>query len=417
MGGRTIDIIGARTPWGIRLSLLACILGAWPPPVSAQTAIPVVGVWAGRMVIGNDTTEVRVVFSQDPFGGYAGAVAFRKGVEAPQSGRAELNQSPSGPLISMTFASGIRAEFRTRTQTRQSLAGEVRISAGPSLNREGRFELARESDDPDLAKLLSFTSGAAAVYVRGPGSNRTALQPRPIQRAFVASESSEASEIAKAAVLGEVGTAMTVKAGSSIVTSGIAGAGYFGAAAAAAGTALTLLHIGGPKDLKGFEFEFLRGERSSVSVLGQDVEIVVPVDPFLPVEVPISDIRPVLLRLDVTGKDQVRVLTTRSVLLKPNKRARSGDDSPDRNELSVQQSVIEIGIERKEGTTFVVRPNTALPSGEYAVIIFGRSTKGAYTENVPLRTQWTAEEIAKFRDLGQEWSGYGALAWDFRVVR
>lgn len=408
-------------PWKIKLPFLVCCF-CWlvvALALPAQDSTSVVGVWAGQMTVGSEPSDVRMIFLRDPFGGFSGAVAFRKGSEAPQSGRAEVRGGRGPQVISVAFNSGVKAEFTARSQGVDALVGDVRISAtGSTSERVGKFDLARESSTGDLGRLLTFTTGAGAVYLRRSDARKSALAPRPLQRAFSASEFSEAKEVAKGMVLGEVGTAMTVKAGSSIMTSGIAGAGYFGAAAALAGTALTVMRIGGPKEVRGFEFEFVRGEQSQVAIEAGALEIVLALQSFLPGESVISDIRPVLLRLDVTGKDHVRMVTTRAVSLKPTKRVRGDtDEGAERTEASVQQVVIQSDIEQKNATYFVLHPKSPLPVGEYAVVIFTKSSKGMYTENIPLKTEWTAEEVAKLRDMGQEWSGYGALAWDFRITK
>ena len=148
------------------------------------------------------------------------------------------------------------------------------------------------------------------------------------------------------------------------------------------------------------------------------MEFVLPLNAYIPSEANISNLQPTLLRLEVMGKDSVRMATTRKVALKPKKQGRF-DRHPtiERTELSVNQSVVPADVEKQANNLFVLRPKEPVLADEYALIVFTRSESGTYTENVPLRAQWTPEEMTRFLKKGEEWTGYGALAWDFRVVK
>ena len=152
-------------------------------------------------------------------------------------------------------------------------------------------------------------------------------------------------------------------------------------------------------DAKRVEFDVLPGRTAGVSVNPGDVEIVVPLNRYLLSAQSIEDVRPVLLKLDVSAQDQVRIVAARHVDLKQAKKNRF-DLKPavDRMEESIDETELAVSFERLAGNVYRIVNTDTLAVGEYAVVFRTKGESGHYTANVALKT--TAPQV-------QGQSGFG----------
>jgi hypothetical protein len=140
-------------------------------------------------------------------------------------------------------------------------------------------------------------------------------------------------------------------------------------------------------DTKRVEFDVLPGTTAGVSVNPGKVEILVPLNQYLLSAQPIEDVRPVLLKLDVSAKDQVRIVAARHIDLKQEKKTRF-DFKPavDRTEESVDETELAVSFKRLPGNVYRIVNTDALAVGEYAVVFRTHGVSGHYTANVALKT-------------------------------
>jgi hypothetical protein len=146
-------------------------------------------------------------------------------------------------------------------------------------------------------------------------------------------------------------------------------------------------------DTKYVEFDILPGTTASVSVNPGKVEIVVPLNRHLLSAQPIDeDIHPVLVKLDVNAKDQVRVIAARHIDSKQEKKNRL-DLKPQvhRIEEGVEETDLPVSFERLQGNVYRIVNTDALTVGEYAVVFRRKGESGRYTANLALKT--TAPEV------------------------
>ncbi|HZT29372.1 MAG TPA: hypothetical protein VFA33_05790 [Bryobacteraceae bacterium] len=385
-----------------------------PQPEPTRPAAALSGTWAGQMTVEGEPTAIRMVFQKSALGTYSGAIAFQSGSGAANSGRVELREQGAGMLLSAATDAGAQVEFTPASVSAGALSGEVQLKvAGANGIRRGTFNIAKESDREDLAELLRFQNSLGKVIARQGDTWQITLAPRPQQHAFSKSKAADAKDAAKDIALTQVGTTMAANIGARIATSGIPLGGYFAYPVAV----LTMIpFLKRNPEIRGFEFEFLRDSKAVVEIKQGPVEFVLPLNQYIPSDANITDVQPVLIQLDVMGTDAVRIVTSRKVTMK-TKKQKKFDTQPgvERTELSVEQKTIAADVEKGPNNSFILRPKAPLVPGEYAIGVFTKSPAGAYTENVPLKAQWSSDEMARFMKKGEEWTGYGALAWDFRV--
>jgi hypothetical protein len=145
-------------------------------------------------------------------------------------------------------------------------------------------------------------------------------------------------------------------------------------------------------DTKRVEFDVLPGTTAGVSVNPGKIEIVVPLNRYLLSAQSIENVRPVLLKLDVSAKDQVRIITARHIDLKQTKKNRF-DLKPavDRMEESIDETELAVSFERLAGNVYRIVNTDTLAVGEYAVVFRTKGESGHYTANVALKT--TAPQV------------------------
>jgi hypothetical protein len=204
------------------------------------------------------------------------------------------------------------------------------------------------------------------------------------------------------------------------------------AKAAHAGKGLITGHAG---IVKCIELDVLSGATASISLLPGNVEIVVPLNEYIPsADAVMRDLRPVLLKVEPSMKDQVRLLAARHIELRPQKSGRLHLGSPaERIEVEVYENVIPASFERLANNVYSIRTTQPLAAGEYALVFRKKATSGRYTTNVALRSglQFAGQrpEIpapsSKLADLisppkrpnpAQESRATNYIAFDFRVL-
>lgn len=145
--------------------------------------------------------------------------------------------------------------------------------------------------------------------------------------------------------------------------------------------------LGHGVDTKGFEFEMLPGLRSQTALQRGPAEFLIPLNRYVSGDENASaDVQLILVRLQARDQDQARLIASRRILLKENKKGRF-DLKPtvERQESNLQQTTIDIEAHRDEGNVYRISPKQPLEPGEYALIFRKKADTGAYTANVALR--------------------------------
>jgi hypothetical protein len=140
--------------------------------------------------------------------------------------------------------------------------------------------------------------------------------------------------------------------------------------------------------VKHIEFDTLAGTTAGISIKPGNAEILVPLDQYiLSAQALGEDIRPVLLKLDPSVKDQVRILAARHIELRQKKKGRFDlKPAATRIEGDVDEVIVPSSFERLPGNVYRVMNTKPLIAGEYAIVFRQKSEGGQYTTNVVLRT-------------------------------
>jgi hypothetical protein len=144
----------------------------------------------------------------------------------------------------------------------------------------------------------------------------------------------------------------------------------------------------GSNDVKGFEFDTLPGLTAQTTFKPDLVDMQIPLDLYRPsADFSIDGIEPVLLRLETRPNDQMRILASRHVTIKEQKKGRF-DLKPTslREESEVNQQVIPVNVERQAGNILHVTTREPLVQGEYALVLRGKSESGIATQNIALKS-------------------------------
>jgi hypothetical protein len=154
--------------------------------------------------------------------------------------------------------------------------------------------------------------------------------------------------------------------------------------AAKIGKGMILSHS---NDLHGFEFDTLPGLTARTTFKPGKIDLEIPLDTYRPsADFQIDGLEPVLLRLETRPKDQLRILASRHVSIKEQKKGRF-DLKPTslREETDVKEQAIPIETERQTGNVLHVTTREPLAQGEYAVVLRAKSEHGA-TQNIALKS-------------------------------
>jgi hypothetical protein len=141
-------------------------------------------------------------------------------------------------------------------------------------------------------------------------------------------------------------------------------------------------------DANQIEFDTLPGTTAGVTLKPGSVEILVPLNQYIPsARAALEDIRPLLLRLDVSVKDQLRIIAARHIELRQEKKGRF-DLKPaiTRIEGNVEEVILPSSFERLPGNVYRVVNTEPLSVGEYAIVFRKKAECGQYTANVALKT-------------------------------
>jgi hypothetical protein len=163
---------------------------------------------------------------------------------------------------------------------------------------------------------------------------------------------------------------------------------YAADGAAKAAHAGKTLVTGHGRIVKSVELDALPGTTAGVSLLAGDVEIVIPLNEYIPsAEAVMHDVRPVLLKLEPSIQDQTRLLAARHIELRPQKSGRLHLASPhDRIEVEVIENVVPTSFEKLADNVYRISSVQPLKIGEYALVFRTKAPSGRYTDNVVLRS-------------------------------
>ena len=108
------------------------------------------------------------------------------------------------------------------------------------------------------------------------------------------------------------------------------------------------------------------------------MEVLVPLNQYIPFadDIP-DDVRPVLLKLDVSIKDGIRLLAARHIELKQQKNGRFNLRAPvERIEGDVEETVVPTEFERRSGNVYRIITAEPLVAGEYALLFRKKALSG-----------------------------------------
>ena len=109
------------------------------------------------------------------------------------------------------------------------------------------------------------------------------------------------------------------------------------------------------------EFDALAGATADVSFRAGNLEIVVPLNQYVtPVQALPEEVRPVILKLDVDLKQQVRILAARHVVLKKDKKGRFDFKPAVERSETVDEFVIPSSFERLPENVYRIRTTEPL---------------------------------------------------------
>jgi hypothetical protein len=141
-------------------------------------------------------------------------------------------------------------------------------------------------------------------------------------------------------------------------------------------------------DSQHIEFDTLAGTTAGVTLKPGNVEVLVPLNQYISsAQAVLEDIRPVLVKLDISVKDQVRIIAARHIDLRQEKNGRF-DLKPavTRIEGDVVEVTVPSSFERLPGNVYRIVNTEPLAVGEYAIVFRQKAESGRYTANVVLRT-------------------------------
>ena len=167
-----------------------------------------------------------------------------------------------------------------------------------------------------------------------------------------------------------------------------------------------------------FEFDLLPGPTAGVTIYEGTVEILIPLNAYLPsVEARLDDVQPVLLKLSESEKDQSRVISTRAVVVQEDRKGRFDmKGRTEKQEKAREETSIPIMFTRLADHVIKAVSQEPLTMGEYALIFRRKAPSGESVENVVLRSPTAAiYRNAQIQERSQPRSGE-LLAFDFRVI-
>jgi hypothetical protein len=228
----------------------------------------------------------------------------------------------------------------------------------------------------------SVTTVALPILRQGEISSTLADVPQKVM--FVKSDTPDAKTVIANVVLSEQGIQLITMG----LAPGLMWNPYMNDAvmkAAKIGKGMILSHA---NDLKGFEFDTLPGLTARTTFKPGKLGVDVPLDTYrTSADFRIDGLEPVLLHLETKPKDQMRVLASRRVSIKEQKKGRF-DLKPTtvREENDVQEQRIAIEMERMPGNILHISTVEPLVQGEYALVLRAKSESGAATQNIALKS-------------------------------
>lgn len=183
-------------------------------------------------------------------------------------------------------------------------------------------------------------------------------------------------------------------------------------------------------DARQIEFDTLAGATAGVSLKPGNVEILVPLNRYMPsADTALEEIRPVVLKLSVSVKDQVRVIAARNIELRQEKKGRLDlRHVVTRIERDVDEIVVRSSFERLPGNVYRIVTTEPISAGEYALVFRKKTESGRFTTNIALRTtqQYQAHDtsgssLAELMNPGNRSNNLvitatDFIAFDFRIL-
>jgi hypothetical protein len=225
------------------------------------------------------------------------------------------------------------------------------------------------------------------------GPTISPLTAKPQKILFIKSEASDVKSAVANIVLSDVGLQLLTMGLSSQMAMWNPYMGDTIIKAANAGKGM-ILNRG--TDTKGFEVETLPGLTADVTLKEGKAEFFVPVNRYIPsADFDPAAVEPVILRIEPRDKDQNRVLSGRKVLLKQEKKGRFDlKPTTDRQESSVEQTIIPVTVERMPDNVIRIATVDDLKRGEYSLVFRKKHPSGVYTSNVALKPELRPAEAA-----------------------
>jgi len=166
------------------------------------------------------------------------------------------------------------------------------------------------------------------------------------------------------------------------------------------------------------EFDLLPSPSAGTTIYEGPVEILIPLNTYLPsTDAKLEDAEPVLLKLTASEKDQARVISTRSILVKDDRKGRfDWKGRTEKQEGAREEISVPITFTRLADHIIQAVSQQPLTTGEYALIFRRKAPSGQNSEDVVLRSPLAAlHRNLETQEKVPPRSGE-LLAFDFRVI-
>ncbi|HLC44870.1 MAG: hypothetical protein A2722_00435 [Candidatus Doudnabacteria bacterium RIFCSPHIGHO2_01_FULL_50_11] len=205
------------------------------------------------------------------------------------------------------------------------------------------------------SKVTASAMPQGSLFLVRQGVSELELAPKQIQNSFVKSKSNTAQEI-----ITNGGLTAGVYAGAGLIshlaTMGALGRGALSMISGGIVAGVGMLGSNTPT-VQGFNFEILPGKSATLLIVTGDAEFSIPLAPFH--DGSYATAEPLLLRLTVSEKDGLRILSSEKVKVK-------GGDEPQQQSLGPKQfTLVEVSIAKTADTVWVKAQNLSI--GEYAL--------------------------------------------------
>ncbi|MBV9180159.1 MAG: hypothetical protein JO356_02520 [Acidobacteria bacterium] len=280
-------------------------------------------------------------------------------------------------------------------------------------------ELARCAEAPK-AEIASAPSGAVTTplqhaVIRQGARGEILLTEHSRRLVFVKSKEMESKSLLSKVPISRIGsTLLTLEMGpearalTPYVGTGMAKAAHIGRG----------ILSGRGSAQQEFEFDVLPGPTAGVTIYEGELEILVPLNAYLPsAEDKLDEVQPVLLKLAESEKDQCRVLSTRSVAVKEDRKGRFAlKETTERREGEREEVSIPMKFSWLPGKVIQAISSQPLTTGEYALIFRTKAVSGQDLEDVVLRSPSAPASLKMDGRKPVQLQSGELLGFDFRVI-